>query len=323
MFTKKVQTIGNRVENKDTIHITFGVDSKFIFPTGLAMTSIMKYNKNVMFHIFVDYVEPKDIARIEKLTQKCDCTCKLYYIDNTELLKFHQTANWNWATYLRFIAADYLSKSLSRVLYLDADVMCCDKLNDLYFTDFNGKRIAAVEDYFTDSLVKENRMKSIGVKGSYFNAGVLLIDLDRWKEKNITANALEMLKNDPKRWSNMLDQDVLNYLFDHDVKWLSQKYNMQVPFVLESGRQNASVVHFTGFKPWQEWYISEMPEEVNKEYNELYKESYWNDEPFWKAKTAFQYRLVSKKELKKNNYTGWILYQYQYLKRKIFKRNDK
>lgn len=179
MFTKKIQTVGNRVENKDTIHITFGVDSKFIFPTGLAMTSITKYNKNVMFHIFVDYVEAKDIARIEKLTQTCDFTCKLYYIDNTELLKLHQTANWNWAMYLRLIAADYLAKSLSRVLYLDADVMCCGKLNNLYFTDFNGKSIAAVEDYFPDALAKENRMKPIGVKGNYFNSGVLLIDLNR------------------------------------------------------------------------------------------------------------------------------------------------
>lgn len=318
MFIINKQVIGDKAADENTIHIVFGVDSKFIFPTGLAMTSIMKYNENVMFYIFVDCVKKKDIVRIEKFTAEYHTKCILYYVDNTKLLNFQQTSMWNWATYLRFIAAETLAEQLPRILYLDADIMCCGSLKELFFTNMEDKPLAAIKDAGMDDEAEHNRKLAIGITSSYFNAGILLIDLKFYKENNITERAFSLLNDRPERWK-MLDQDVLNHLFNENVLFMPMKYNMQTcDLSVGNNQNNAIIIHFTGFKPWQKWNINEINKCVDNKYKKLYMESYWCDEPFWNPETAYQCRMMSKKELKNHNYFGYLFYQYKYLKRKLF-----
>ncbi|KAH9853397.1 glycosyl transferase [Lenzites betulinus] len=137
---------------------------------------------------------------------------------------------------------------VERVLYLDADVLVRSDLRELWDTDLQGKPIAAAVDVGFPAGHTE------GPSASYFNAGVLLMDLAairaRLGELNDIASAMKGAK--------MQDQDALNVHFDG--KWvpLSLRWNAQGLGTYAAHRtperealamdemEDPKIVHFTG-----------------------------------------------------------------------------
>jgi lipopolysaccharide biosynthesis glycosyltransferase len=88
---------------------------------------------------------------------------------------------------------------------------------------------------------------------SYFNAGVLLIDMERWREEQISEKAVAYLRQFPK--TPFSDQDALNVVCDGRWKKLDAEWNQQNHFGTSLAETPADdrprVVHFiTGSKPW-------------------------------------------------------------------------
>ena len=88
----------------------------------------------------------------------------------------------------------------------------------------------------------------------YFNAGVLLIDLDRWRKERISEKALEYLAQHLQ--SPYADQDALNFACDGLWKRLDPRWNFQ-PFYEKrkiadmDSKERPGIVHFvTQAKPW-------------------------------------------------------------------------
>ena len=73
--------------------------------------------------------------------------------------------------------------------------------------------MAAVRDYYLEWL--EN-----------FNSGVMLIDVDRWREENISTKLLELTELHHQEVYG--DQGVLNILFKDKWKELDKIYNFMV-----------------------------------------------------------------------------------------------
>lgn len=94
-----------------------------------------------------------------------------------------------------------LLPSLSRLLYLDADVMVQADLGELWRTDLpQGTAVGAVprtEAHFKykryaakcSALYEARNGAPLQPENPTFNAGVLLIDLTRWRQQNLTAEA--------------------------------------------------------------------------------------------------------------------------------------
>jgi lipopolysaccharide biosynthesis glycosyltransferase len=61
--------------------------------------------------------------------------------------------------------------------------------------------------------IKELKLK----KKQYFNAGMLLINLDKWKQFDVSKKCLSLLS---KRVFKFNDQDVLNIVLQDQCKWL-------------------------------------------------------------------------------------------------------
>ena len=117
----------------------------------------------------------------------------------------------------------------------------------------------------------EKWLHSIGVEnGRYFNSGVLLVNLDYWREEGLMSKALDYIS---KNGSKLVfyDQDVLNALL-HDCKlFLPFRYNVQDGFLrrkrrirpesiaaLDQELLHPVIIHYTGGKkPWQ--YKSQHP----------------------------------------------------------------
>ena len=157
--------------------------------------------------------------------------------------------------FARFLIPRLFPETVSRVLYLDADLLVFGDLGALWEVDLEGAVVGAV----LDALDLPLKQGAPGLDGMprvhhYFNSGVLLIDLPRWREERISERALEYLTRHPR--SPFPDQDALNVACDGLWKRLDPRWNFQNHYktrIADMGSaERPAIVHFvTGVKPWK------------------------------------------------------------------------
>ena len=152
----------------------------------------------------------------------------------------------NGITFIRYALAEILPH-LNKVIYLDADILVTGDIKTLWDQSIGDNLVGVVEDH---SLMSQNRPEKIGLtQGTYFNAGVMLIDLAAWRE-NDTFQQLTRVHGSRRQWEYN-DQDVLNKALDGKAFYLDAKFNAQTYTLAHSDVTAPIVVHFTGQeKPW-------------------------------------------------------------------------
>ena len=131
----KEQIEFNAFDDADIKNIIFGVDSNYIKYAAVTMLSIIKHNQDekIAFHIFCDEIKDEDLQKIKHITEENpQISIIIYYLSNEVIAEFPQNINWNLAIYYRAIAPYILYGKVKRALYLDADILCLGKINDLF-----------------------------------------------------------------------------------------------------------------------------------------------------------------------------------------------
>lgn len=168
------------------------------------------------------------------------------------------------ATYYRLFIEKYLDKDVEFIVYLDADTICLNnpleyiyKVKDkLIDSDFvvaakTELKISEIDNYYEYGIyAKEYPFERLEIKDKYFNAGIMLIDLHKWKKLNYTSNLinnLEKYKEQIVTW----DQDVLNSFIDGAYVELDNNFNFFDKDINNSNYKNIFFLHYLGsHKPW-------------------------------------------------------------------------
>lgn len=157
------------------------------------------------------------------------------------------TGHISLAAYSRLLIAELLPREEDIVLYLDCDTLVVSSIEDLgkqagSLSASKNELLRAVE------LDDSRHLMQFGHSGeTYFNSGVMLISLDRWRARNVGPQLVEIGRRLSGRLQ-MWDQDVLNIALEDSWGSLPAEYN-------EVSKQervlNAKIVHFVGAtKPW-------------------------------------------------------------------------
>jgi lipopolysaccharide biosynthesis glycosyltransferase len=171
--------------------------------------------------------------------------------------------------YFRLVMAELLPTELDRVIYLDADVIVRRSLRDLWQADVGVAPIGAVRDAYLPWMVRNSRFhwRDVGVApdAPFFNSGVLVVDLERWRAREVGSRALGLLS----RESSMFDQCALNVVLEREWSALSPEWNVQsyhfsgddcLAFAsegrdrLDAALSDPAIVHFTDGtfnRPWE------------------------------------------------------------------------
>jgi lipopolysaccharide biosynthesis glycosyltransferase len=169
-------------------------------------------------------------------------------------------------TFFRIVLADVLARDFRRAIYLDSDLLVLGDLGEIWDADLCGRPLGAVEDVFRRMAEGLPSWRELGLdpEARYFNAGVMLVDLERWREERIGAAVLEAVERHAPlfRWH---DQDALNATLagrwlDLDPHWnvgiesfwprtwMGSTYSREA---YESLVARPKIVHFCGVpKPW-------------------------------------------------------------------------
>ena len=171
------------------------------------------------------------------------------------------------ATYYRFFFDDYLPKNLDYFLYADADIICHKNPINLIKSDIkrlekSTQVVAARTEVFKEKEI-EPHWDRLSLSGErYFNAGVLLINYQKWLNESISEKLYQKLiefKDILLYW----DQDVMNMVIDDEFLEINPNLNFDLFISTDKNNlsprkhfgQNAlddmSLLHYTGsIKPW-------------------------------------------------------------------------
>lgn len=115
---------------------------------------------------------------------------------------------------------------IERVLYLDCDTIVLDDVTPLWRTDLTRHALAAVNNVFEEG--KERHAAGLGLAhpDRYFNSGVLLINLDAWRQERYSERTLALAGAADSRltWP---DQDALNVVLADRWIALHPRWNCQ------------------------------------------------------------------------------------------------
>ena len=154
------------------------------------------------------------------------------------------------APYLRLLIPSLLAGVTGRVIYLDADTLVLSSLRPLAHTKLEKEHVlAAAEDDASTHPRNDGRIPSFPPDRPYFNSGVLLIDLDGWRDQDVTRRAFAFIAKNEHRLA-FADQDVLNAVLCESWRALAPEWNYTHHRASKGDCASAHVVHFTGNKPW-------------------------------------------------------------------------
>ena len=153
-------------------------------------------------------------------------------------------------TYGRLLIAEHVAAD--RVLYLDSDlIVTCDVLQ-LEHIDLQGQLLGAVTRTKVAYTLDQDYLNAHGIdkETDYFNAGVLLIDLDRWRTTEVRSRWEEIVGEEPEGL-RCHDQTVLNRLCAGAFYRLPSRYNAPFLAQREAPDHTNGIFHFLGSpKPW-------------------------------------------------------------------------
>jgi lipopolysaccharide biosynthesis glycosyltransferase len=174
------------------------------------------------------------------------------------------------ATYFKLVIGEILPPDIDRVLYLDGDIIVRGDIKDLY--NYPIDIVGAVPD-----TVNQETFKKLGLLSGepYFNAGVLLVDLDKWRADRIGARALEFARSHPDRIS-FAEQCALNWVLRGRWTPLPERWNLQAHTLAPKSASRrvkaAQIIHFSGNdKPW--YYMTRHP--AKREYLSYLSRTEW------------------------------------------------
>ena len=121
-----------------------------------------------------------------------------------------------------------LPKEIDKVLYIDGDIICLDSLKELWETPLENFSAAAVPDMRCNDIRVLNRL-SFNRADDYFNAGVMLINLDWWRKNDIQNKSIKFISEN-RDICKFHDQDALNVVLHGTIQTLSIRFNLQEHF---------------------------------------------------------------------------------------------
>lgn len=202
----------------------------------------------------------------------------------------------------RLFVGELLPAHVKRLIYLDCDTIILRPLGRLWKKSLRGNLLAAAPE----PTVSEEMRQDIGIGRNwvYFNSGVLLIDLERWRREGIKNRILRYYENIRAK-SVFADQDAINgalagrigmlppeYNFFSNYKYwryeglvrISPYYRLVPRHRYECAKLHPAIIHFAGEeRPWNKGCMNYYKRAYDK-YKAL---SLWKGEPEVGGKRIF------------------------------------
>lgn len=265
------------------MNIVFSADDNYAPFLGIAIFSILEsnhhneedeYKKPIDFYILDMNISKKNKTLIDEVVLKYNC--QINYLDTKEIHDYLENkvklAVRSLATYYRLFLPTLLPQSINKVIYMDCDSIINGSLKELWEEDVDGFDIAGVLDVI--SVDKKIRV-GLNPTDAYVNAGMLLINLKRWRAANMEKKMMSFInKYDGKVFYH--DQGTINGVCLKK-KIIHPKFNAMTPFFVLNRNQ---IMDYHGL---DDFYSNQQLKEVKSNPVFCHLTPYFTDRPWVKG----------------------------------------
>lgn len=236
------------------MNIAFNINKLAMVGLGVTLNSLLKNCSNpkkLSIYILCSDLNSNDKTNIKNLLNKFGLT-EVFLIDFNPKEYFGDfgSLHGDRTCYGRLLLQDYVKGD--RVLYLDADLVIELDVLTLDGFDFEGKSLGAIYGTSVEYSLENYFFYKIGLNKdlAVFNSGVVLFNLNSWREKGIKNSCLNFARKYPNELVSH-DQTILNSLFAGNFAFLPSEYNFLWYANGKKPQNKLSILHFVGSpKPW-------------------------------------------------------------------------
>lgn len=298
------------MKKAEVIPIFFTVDDVYIPFLAVALQSLIDNASDKNYYsikILYTNISEENQAKINKY-QKENVDIEFvdlnYYINKVKD-KLYTRDYYSATTYFRLFIPD-LYPQYDKVLYLDSDIVVLSDIADLYNIDMEDNLVAAAPDDViqTIKVFQEYAELVVGVTDHkrYFNAGILLMNLDELRKFKFQDKFLYLLSK--VKFSVGQDQDYLNRLCKGRVKLIENTWD-RMPIGGDTvKREDLHLIHYNlAFKPWhfedilyKEYFWKYAQQTEFFDIIQSIKENYTEEEKFKDMESDKKLRELAQKE---------------------------
>lgn len=293
------------------INVIYSSDQNYKKYMGISLTSLLENSKQYFINVKIIGLGITDSVELKQLEERYSCSIEIVdfsnWLDRLNLKK----NEWDISisAYARLFAGDMFPK-LDRALYLDCDTIICGDVYPLFSIDLSDNYVAAVIDTASNDIKEKTGMD---IKNPYVNAGVLLMNLAKWRRNQVSDKFLKYIAECDGRVFHH-DQGVINHVFQGKISIVDPVYNSMTPYhtmkydtmikfynvqktyycenEIVNARENPVILHYTEALATRPWYRkSTHPKRDKFEY--YMKLSNWSDLEYVDDTRSLKMKLVS------------------------------
>jgi lipopolysaccharide biosynthesis glycosyltransferase len=259
--------------------VVCGADDNYAMPLAVTLYSaLVNLEKGCTLYLYIidGGISERSRKRLSRVleVEHVDLHLKWVIPSDATLLSGIKRLEWvTAATYLRLLIPDVVPEQFEKAIYLDSDLLVKANLRHLWDQEIGSYALLAVREFgapyvsFSGGVVKYKEL-GLAPDAPCFNAGVLVMNLKRWREEKISQKAIQYLRKYEKE-VEMADQEGLNAvlannwgMLDHNwnvishilfyEQWQESAFKEEIRPIREELIRKAYIFHFVGgSKPWQ------------------------------------------------------------------------
>ncbi len=245
----------------ERIDIAFGFDARYVPHAANVIASIARHapGADLRFIVLHEGVTEDRKAVVEALAPQA--AFLWIEVGDDDLPAYADRGHLNRSVLFRLGLEKLAPAACKRLLYVDADTIVRGDIRDLWATDLGDRALGAAPDCYVSALEFARKYGLPEEGANYFNAGVLVIDLEKVRAERLFSAALDFVVKHDK---DLLlgDQDALNYVFwrrwkGFEPTWNVQRYATPEELAAEPhadrrwGKPSPQLIHYIGMeKPW-------------------------------------------------------------------------
>lgn len=279
LFQKAISPIGG----KDAIPIVFAVTNNYCKYLSVVIQSIINNSASNRYYDIIVLEENITDANKLILQNQMPENFSIRFYNMKGIIEKYQVTSWFYtgrlapAAYFRLFISEIL-QDYKKCIYLDTDIIVQADIQELYQEDIGKAYLGAINDVLQSESEKQRyfqeNLKMKNPQETFFNSGVLLMNLEKIKKDNLISKFLSFARINHKYYH---DQNILNATCEGHITYLSPKWNMitssflykeyhcvpfKAPYPVFAENLKAAlsgdikIIHYaTYIKPWQNPYL--------------------------------------------------------------------
>ncbi len=234
--------------------IVYACDDNYAALTAVSAVSLLKHNPGAEIILVGCRLKTESIDKVRSRVEKFGGSFR--YVDVSakidELQAMGACSYVSYAVYSRIFIGELLPDLSGKVLYLDCDTLVVDSIAEIFDTDLRGNPLALAPDAAHPAY---KRVISLSPEKPYYNTGVTLIDLDKWRSTRCTERLMEELRA-PHGRNPLGDQDIIVRVLNDEITELDRRWNFLSQYIMYGRREKPAIYHFSGNTMGRPWFTS-------------------------------------------------------------------